>query len=357
MAYGRTLIKNGRVWTGTEFATGNILIEWDTIVSMHAPADTEADYVYDAEGCIVSAGLLDIHMHFYNVSTDKFGIPAEAICFPNGVTGAVDASAEKNDKAVLDAMLLKSRVFAITEVKDGVVNFDITERMLAAYGERAIGVKVYFDANYTPGITYENLKQICKFAVDRDLKVMVHCANSPTTMREVVEVLRKGDILTHPYHGNVNTILDDDFAAYKLAKEKGVIIDAGLAGNVHTNFRVLDAAFSAGCYPDTVSTDVTCGSAFNRGGNYGLCLCMSMMRAAGMNEEALLRSVTSDAAKAVGMENESGILAVGRKADIAVLAYSDGAFSFTDKEENTFKADKEYTCKFTVVNGQFVYRK
>ena len=51
---------------------------------------------------------------------------------------------------------------------------------------------------------------------------------------------------------------------------------------------VLRSAFAAGQYPDTISTDITKNSAYKRGGRYGLPMCMSMARAAGM-AEALLK--------------------------------------------------------------------
>lgn len=57
MAFDTFLIKNGKLWTGTEFITGNIRIEKDTIVSLDAAADAEAQYVYDAAGCMSAQGL------------------------------------------------------------------------------------------------------------------------------------------------------------------------------------------------------------------------------------------------------------------------------------------------------------
>ena len=355
--FNRFLIINGRIWTGTGFTSGNVLVEKDTVVSLDAPADTEADFVYDAEGRIVSAGLLDIHTHLYKVSTDVFGFPAELCCAPFGATATVDGGAEFSDKAFLDTMMVKARVFAITDITENGMDFTRTEQVLAAYGDAAIGIKMYYDACGNKAVTLAHLQEVCAFARARGVKVMVHCNHSPTSMFSIVETLSAGDILTHIYHGDENPITADGFAAYKLAKEKGVILDTGNAGRVHTDFAVLREAIAGGCLPDTISSDLTCGSVFNRGGRYGLTLCMSMQRTAGMTEEQVLRAVTHDAAKAVGMENECGTLAVGRKADIAVLGYEHDPFSLTDAAGNTLSDENGYVCYLTVANGQILYRR
>lgn len=357
MAFKSFLIKNGRLWTGTEFRTGNILIKKDTIVSLDAPDDTVAEYVYDAEGRIVSTGLLDIHTHLYNVSTDWFGFPAELVCAPFGATATVDCGAEAANKAYLDTMMVKTRVFAITDITENGMDFTRTKQMLAAYGDAAIGIKMYYDAKGNKAVTLSHLEEVCAFARECGVKVMVHCNHSPTSMLSIVNALSAGDILTHIYHGDEHPITADAFAAYKLAKEKGVILDTGNAGRVHTNFAVLRQAFDGGYLPDTISSDLTCGSAFNRGGRYGLTLCMSMARTVGMTEEQVLRAVTYDAAKAVGMEAECGTLAVGRKADVAVLGYERDPYSFTDTDGNTLADETGYVCYLTVSNGQILYRR
>ena len=357
MAFRSFLIKNGRLWTGTEFRTGNVLIQKDTVVSLDAPDDTVAEYVYDAAGRIVSTGLLDIHTHLYNVSTPIFGFPTELVCAPFGVTATVDGGAELSDKAYLDTMMVKARVFAITDIKEEGMDFTRTEKMLAAYGDAAIGIKMYYDARGNKFTTLKHLEEVCAFARARGVKVMVHCNHSPTAMLDIIKTLSAGDILTHIYHGDENPITADEYAAYKLAKEKGVILDTGNAGRVHTNFSVLRDAISKGYLPDTISSDLTCGSAFNRGGRYGLTLCMSMHRTAGMTEEQILRAVTSDAAKAVGMDAECGVLEVGRKADIAVLGYENDPYRFEDTDGNVLEDENGYVCHLTVSKGQILYRR
>ena len=91
---GKILIKNGKIWDGSTFFYGDILTE-DKIITEIAPQiSADATYTYDAEGLLVTPGLIDLHTHLKGVSCDKYGIAAESCCFPFGVTAAVDAGAE-----------------------------------------------------------------------------------------------------------------------------------------------------------------------------------------------------------------------------------------------------------------------
>jgi dihydroorotase len=173
-------------------------------------------------------------------------------------------------------------------------------------------------------------------------------------MRSIVEALAPGDILSHIYHGGQNDCTADGYAAFRLAREKGVILDAAFAGHVHTDFVVLRNAFAAGYFPDTISTDITVSSAFKRGGRYGMTTCMSMARTAGMAEEAILKASTTAPAAALGQI--WGTLREGGTADLAVLDYTDEPFSFTDRAGNTLASEKGYRCRMTIANGVIVYR-
>jgi len=217
-----------------------------------------------------------------------------------------------------------------------------------------VGIKIFHAGKHVQSL--RPLEQVCAFARERGLPVMVHCNGSPVPMAELLEVLAPGDILTHAFHGSPNTAADDGFAALKKAQQRGVIIDAGFAGHVHTDFSVFRAAVASGFVPNTVSTDITRSSAFMRGGRYGMTLCMSMARHMGMCEEDILRAVTSAPAKALGKEDEWGYLAVGRTADIAVLDHTDEGFDLTDRAGNHIESKNGYRCVLTVSDGQVVYK-
>ncbi len=351
----RILIKNGRVWDGEQFYYADVLTE-DGIIAQIGPdlQQEKPSYVYDAAGQTVTAGLVDCHMHMAGISSDVYGIQPELGCLPFGVTAAADAGANRGSHMLLAGMSVKNVVFADSVIANNHLNPTATRRHLALFGEKAIGIKLFFDAESERVWDITPLQEVCAFARERNLKVTVHCNHSPTPMVDIVETLAPGDILTHIFHGGENNCTENGFAALRLAKEKGVVLDAGFAGFVHTDFGVLRSAFAAGQFPDTISTDLTKSSAYKRGGRYGLTMCMSMARTAGMAEEDIFRAVTTAPARALGQS--WGRLHEGGPADIAVLDYTNEPFRLTDRAGNTLENSQGYRCKLTVSNGVVLFR-
>lgn len=350
------LIKNGRVWDGNHFLYCDILTDGNKIEKIAPSICEDAAYIYDAKGKLVSAGLVDTHVHIRGISIEKFGTPGEMSCFPFGVTAAADAGSRRGDRKLLDSFMLKNVVFVPVDIKNNCADFTNAERKLLEYGDKAIGLKIYFDTTSDQVADIAPLQQTCDFAHARGLRVMVHCSHQPVAMARLLEALRPGDILTHAFHGGKNNASEDSFASLKQARERGVIIDAGFAGHIHTDFGVFRQAIMLGILPDTISTDITLASAYKRGGRYGMTMCMSIAKASGMQEEDILRAVTSCSAKVLGKEQEWGYLAVGRTADIAVFDYTDEGFDLTDKAGNRLCDTKGYRCVLTVSDGQIVYK-
>lgn len=352
----KILIKNGRIWNGEQFICGDVLTEGKYITRIDEHIDCDAEYVFDASGKIVSAGLIDIHVHMKGIASDVFGVQAEMSSFPFGVTAVNDAGSSCGDKALLDSFTVKNTVFVCVHIRDNHACLDMTEKLLEKYGDKAIGVKAYFDTNVSEVRDITPLKEVCNYAKNKNLKVMVHCSNSPTSMVDIINVLSTGDILTHIFHGGKNTCMDNEYETFKATKKKGVIMDAGFAGHVHTNFKILESAIKSGYLPDTISTDITRLSAYVRGGRYGMTMCMNIAKKAGMCETDIFKAVTSTPAKALGKENEWGYLEVGRIADIAVFDYTNEGFNLTDREGNSIQSSVGYRCVLTVTDGQIIYR-
>ncbi len=351
----KILIKNGRVWDGERFLYADVLTEGEIVSKIEPNISENADFIYDAEGKTVSAGLVDAHVHMRGINK-TFGIHAELSSVPFGVTAAADACGADGDKALLDTFLLKNVIFVPAEFHNNQACFDSTEKMIEKYGERVVGIKVYYDIQVSDIQDIKPLCEVVKFAEEKNLKIMVHSSNSPIPMQELLCTLRKGDILTHAYHGGKNNVSEDHYECINAAKRRGVIIDAGFAGHVHTDFKVFEDAVRCGAIPDVISTDITKLSAYTRGGRYGMTMCMSIAKTLGMSEEDIFRAVTASSAKALGKEHEWGYLKVGRKADIAVFDYTDEGFDLIDKAGNHICNTQGWRCVLTVSDGQVVYR-
>ncbi len=354
----KILIKNGRVWDGERLFRADVLTKDNTVARIAPCIEEEADFIWDAEGQSVLPGLVDLHVHLKGIASDRFGVQAEMSSFPFGVTAVNDAgSSAKGSKERLEGFAVKSTSFVGTAIRDNHFLPAVSEDLLQRYGDKAIGIKIYFDPKVCEVRDITPLREACAYARGRGLAVMVHSANSPVPMTEVVAALSRGDILTHSYHGGGYTCAEDAFASLRLARERGVWIDAGFAGHVHTDFKIFADAVAAGYAPDCISTDITCRSAYMRGGRYGMTMCMSMARHLGMREEEIFRAVTSAPALALGKGAEWGCLREGGPADIAVLALTDEGFSLTDAAGHHIESDQGYRCMLTVCDGQVVYRR
>lgn len=354
---GRILIKNGTVWGGHAFYKADVLTNNDKILSIEKSIVDEADFVYDASGKIVSPGLVDVHVHMKGTSAESFGINADMSCLPFGVTAAADAGRGAESHLILDNLGVKGLVFVYAQMKNNRFCTDGVEELLELYGDKAIGIKVYFDTEMSDVWDITPLKEAVSFAREHNLILMVHCANSPVPMAEITSTLGEGDIITHTYHGGANNASEDNFECIVRAKARGVIIDVGFAGHVHTDFGILKRAIECGAIPDTISTDITKWSAYKRGGRYGMTMCMSIAEHLGMSREDVFQAVTSVPAKVLGMENEWGRLASGRTADVSVFEYADEGYELCDTAGNTVKSENGYRCTLTISNGEIVYRR
>ena len=141
----RILVKNGRVWDGEKFFFADILTNGKLIEKIEPNITDTADYVYNAEGKIVSAGLVDIHVHLKGLASPTFGVGAEISSFPFGVTAVNDAGSTNGDRALLDYLSVKNTVFVCASIRENHANFDAAEKCLEKYGDKAIGIKAYFD--------------------------------------------------------------------------------------------------------------------------------------------------------------------------------------------------------------------
>ena len=90
------LIKNGKIWDGEKFYFADVLTAHERISKIEPAIDTPADFIFDANGKIVSPGLIDCHVHIKGISPGSFGIDPQMGSFPFGVTAINDAGSIPN---------------------------------------------------------------------------------------------------------------------------------------------------------------------------------------------------------------------------------------------------------------------
>jgi dihydroorotase len=335
-------------------------------------AVTSAREVIDVTGNLVTPGLLDIHGHFFHRGWPG-AVEPDLACLPSGVTTAVDAGSTGwgNYPALRDYVMrpAHTRLYAFVHLcATGLTSltarigelhnlaFAQVDRAIGCIGsnpEQVIGVKVRIDhratgaANAVPAL--EMARQVADIAQSR---MMVHVSNTPIPLVRIFDFMRPGDIATHILNGHAHGVLDGNGRIrpeVHEARARGILLDVGHAG-VHFDLNVARASVSQEFWPNTLSTDIHTpppGRVV-----YDLLGVMSTFLALEMPLPAVIASVTSNAAAAIGKADELGTFRVGSAGDAAVLELQEGDFTFVDAAGNQIQAGCRLSALFTVKDGQ-----
>lgn len=348
----RVLIRNGTVWDGNALFPSDILICGGIITKIAKSIHENADFCFNAENRIVSAGLTDFHTHIKGISPGHIGIDNKKISYPFGVSHLIDASAETGDRNFVLNSNMDISVLARVHIFGNQADFSLTEEILEKYSDKVIGLKVYLDTSFTEVTDAQPLTEICKYARKRNLFVMVHTTNSPISMLEVVNTLSTGDVISHAFHGGKNHAAENGFIALKAAKAKGVLLDSAFSMGYHVDFSIFKDAVRNGFLPDMISTDITKEQEYIGNEKYGLTTCMRIAEKCGMSKEDIFKAVTVNPGRILSCKNNSGYIQVGDKADIAVFEKIPSNLQITDCRNHSLVLDDTYQCVFDMVGNE-----
>ena len=212
------------------------------------PAGVEAR---DVSGLIVTPGLIDMHTHVYWGGT-SLGIDAEEFCRKSAVTTAIDTgSAGPGNFAGFRKHVIEPsavRILAYLHISHaGIFGFsnrimvgeseelrlmdpETAVEVAAANRDLIVGIKVRL-GRWASGIhgmvPFEYALQV---AEEAGMPMMVHIDDPPPSYAEVVERLRKGDVLTHCFRPFPNTPSTSDGHVRPevlAARQRGVFFDVG----------------------------------------------------------------------------------------------------------------------------------
>src|SRR6185312_13190134 len=96
------------------------------------------------------------------------------------------------------------------------------------------------------------------------------------------------------------------------ARASGVVIDSAL-GRGNFGYEVARRQAEIGVHPDTISSDLTAGG---RKLGVGLLDSMAKFLSLGYSLSDVVRMATTNSARAIGLQDQAGALAVGRSADV-----------------------------------------
>lgn len=358
------IIKDGDVLDPSQTLRGkrDIGIRFGKIEAVEAdiPA-ARALRVLNADGKLVTPGLVDLHCHVYPYGS-AIGIPADELIPQQCTTTCVSAGdAGANNFAAFRRHIVgqtRTRLYAFVYIANiGLAGFPIAElynidfaqtdtaaKAIAENSDIVLGAKVRMSENVIAKHGVEPLKRAiaaCEQAGD-GMKVMCHIGGVETRqlMSQILDLLRPGDILTHCYSGFPN--LGGDFTnivqdgkllpAALAAKQRGVIFDIGHGGGSF-DYTVAEAAISQGTPPDTISSDIHVFSGNSPGMPY-LTWVMSKFMGLGFTLEQVVAMATINPAKVINRAPKLGTLQVGAPGDVAIMELVEGPVSFVDTRNN-----------------------
>jgi dihydroorotase len=151
-------------------------------------------------------------------------------------------------------------------------------------------------------------------------------------MEHILSSMKRGDVLTHCFHGKGCGLVDANLKLLPAAREaidRGVLLDVG-HGVASFDFRVARALLDQGVIPDYISSDI---HYYNLTGPvFDLVTTMDKFLHLGMTLPEVIRRTTTTPARFLNRSEELGTLQVGARADIAVLDLQQGEFTLTDSE-------------------------
>lgn len=380
MSKYQVIIKNGTVIDPQNglHARKDVAVA-DGKISKVGDCGTDATMVVDAQGCMVTPGLIDHHAHLWPLA--KIGIPAEAMCFSSGVTTAVDAGSSGCDTFEKYVDFIKSSKLTIRPYLNVCSNGldslpvkpenvdprdydrDGIKRIFERYGEYLLGLKLRTSSEIVGSLGYTPLEKTVELARDLSLNVMVHCTNPPGEMSYLLDCLGPGDVLTHMYMNKGSKIVGDDkkvIAAAVSARARGVLFEAADA-RAHFSFEVSEPSIAQGFLPDIVATDLTRLSMNLRPTSFSMANQLAKYFMLGICLDSLIAACTATPAKYMGLQGAAGCLTPGAWGDIAVFmpTYCDAEFGdrpYSDPTTTLRHGNMRFRPVLTVKNGEVVFR-
>ncbi|WP_020201131.1 MULTISPECIES: amidohydrolase/deacetylase family metallohydrolase [Cupriavidus] len=400
------LLKGGRVIDPAAAldATLDILVDGNTIAAIGPDLAAQAPFadVIDCAGQLVLPGLIDTHGHVYQYVTGRFGLNADHCGVQSGVTTIIDQGgascitlpgfrrfvAEPAATRVLSYISaylvggLEGHYYpdlynpacldAAATVKSALANPDLVK-----------GVKAHAEIGGFARWGLDVMRIASRIGRDAALPVYIHFGqlwpkpeqggrevNPDSIFNQVVDMLKPGDILAHPFSRHPGGFVEENGRLHPLVHEavaRGLKIDVGHGS--HFSFKTARIVLDAGVIPDTLGADMhgynthvpaPAGTpdshpdeehSFLGRTQFSLVSAMSSMLALGLPLNHVVAMATANAARMAGMEGEIGTLKVGGAADISVLDDRRGRWVLEDNEGTQLVTDRMLSPLFCLRDG------
>jgi len=387
---GGHLIDPSTGWDGP----ADIAIKDGKVAAVQASLpDTAARETIDVRGRLVIPGMIDTHAHIYTYVSGRFGLPADLVGVESGVTTLVDQGgsscmtfpgfrkfiaepAASRVLAFLSAYVvggLEGHYYPNLYGPDG-VDVAATVKAARANPDLVRGIKAHAELGGMARWGLEVMRRAAEIGREADLPVYIHFGqlwplpesgangiDPDAILPEIVELMRPGDILAHPFTRHPGGFIDRQGRLHPAVREavaRGLKIDVGHGS--HFSFEMARRALEAGVMPDTLGADMHGYNTrmppppgtpathsdpeeahpFAGNARFSLGHAMSELLALGLTLPQIVPMVTTNAARMLGLQDTLGTLKPGAVADVSVLADERGRFRISDNAGNELIADR-----------------
>ncbi len=340
---------------------------------------TQAERVMDASGQYVTPGWFDMHVHAY--SHLAFSNP-DTIGVLQGVPTVLDAGGagawtyddcrkywEGRSKTDIFAFVMYNAAGiytgarAILDVETNAALEVPVEDWKDVIGRNRDRIKMVKSAaitrlGYTPVKAAQQISDATGVPIYMHVGDIGDFGNQPKHMtiitREVMDMLRPGDMVTHVYTGNWGNLLDDRNKVYPevmAAQKRGVLFDVGYGG-LNFGFEAYDNLFHQGLVTDVISSDLQ--GVNITGPTHSLAHIMSLFLNFGLTLKEVVERVTINPAKAQGLDDMIGSLTPGYPARITIFNIEQGDYTFRDCEGGKRTGSTMIVPTHCVMDGELI---
>ncbi|MDR3165756.1 MAG: amidohydrolase/deacetylase family metallohydrolase [Synergistaceae bacterium] len=338
---------------------------------LSCPAKTK---VINAEGLLVTPGLVDIHAHLFATGGNpeawagEYSVYPDNFSFRSGVTTMVDAGSAgwRNFDFFRTTVIerAKTRVFSMLNISGyGMLGSaaeqyvpDMNPAKAAMAAEKHSDIVVAVKTAHYEGRDWISVDRTLEAGDISALPVMVdfgRFVEERPWWRLITEKLRSRDICTHCFRATV-PITDENGIVYpclRRARERGILFDLG-HGKGSFLFRNAAPAIQQGFYPDSISTDLHVLSM--NGAMMDMATTISKCMALGMPLHDAISRSTHRPAVMIG-HPELGTLSIGSDADVSLWKIRKGKFGFKDTVGGRIIGEERLECEMTVRGGEIVW--
>ncbi len=370
------MLKGGRLIDSASGLDGqqDIHVRDGVVAAIGADLKAEGATVVSIKDCIVTPGLIDVHLHLMN-GLGAFGVDPDIFGVGSGVTTVVDAGSAGH------SLLTVFRNYITKNAKTRVLNYvnlstlggvtgpgysiladsrlideDKIEKAVDANRDIIVGIKIMATGGALGAEGLRPLERARKLGDNLNIPLLVHIGESwtkdatPVHVGDVLKYLRPGDIVTHMFTVHPGGLLDPSgklWPQVRDAKESGVLMDVG-HGLHNLNFDVARKVLDQELLPDGVSTD---GHRGNRAGPvYDLPTTMAKLMALGFSLNQVVEMATVNAAKLLGRSDELGFVRVGSPANISILRVEEREWKAVDSQKGTIQACQALVPVYAIRN-------